>query len=307
MANGIWLCQEHARLVDTNNGDAFPAKLLIQWRSIHESFLHQEMRGIASPPVGLITEITIRGGPGDLASRNLSLSMLNLVQGANETGKSMLLDLLACPDAPRYLSGRRWINGLSAEIRWFDPNPRALHLEAPLGQMRLISEDRSTPVVSAPYRAIVVRGGQASLRSYRDLARELGLSEQLFIEVLAQVPQRVRGLVVEVTRQDSVPIVRLDGLPGPLRCDESASFGRMWIVLLECAIALAQIRSGRESTLLLIDEPEVYLHPQIVYRLFHLLGDRTSKFQTLVVSHAALPADVRRGWSEFEFRRRPTM
>ncbi|MET8148877.1 AAA family ATPase [Actinoplanes sp. NPDC049668] len=290
-------------MVDTNNGDAFPAKLLIQWRSLHEAFLLQEMRGITPPPVGLITEIAVHGGPGDLAGRKLSLSMLNLVQGANDTGKSMLLDLLASPDAPHYLSDRRWINGLSADIRWFDPNPRALRLEAPAGQMRLISEDRSTPVVSAPYRAIVVRGGQTPLRSHRDFAIELGLPEQVLLEVLAQVPNRVKGMVIEVDLQDSAPVVRLDGSPRSVRCDESASFGQMWIVLLECAIALAQIRSNHESTLLLIDEPEMHLNTPIVYRLFRLLGERTFGFQTLVVSHTALPADVRLGWSEFEFRR----
>ena len=159
VANRIWLCQHHAWLIDTNNGDAFPAKLLLQWRSLHQAFLQLEMREINPAPIGLVTEIAVSGGPGDLASRTLSLSMLNLVQGANDTGKSMLLDLLASPDAPHYLSDRRWMNGLSADIRWFDPNPRTLRLEAPAGQMRFVSEDRSTPVVSAPYRAVVVRGG----------------------------------------------------------------------------------------------------------------------------------------------------
>src|SRR2546423_14326392 len=42
VANGIWLCEDHARMIDTNNGNAFPAQLLIQWRSVHEAFLQLE-------------------------------------------------------------------------------------------------------------------------------------------------------------------------------------------------------------------------------------------------------------------------
>ena len=299
-ANGIWLCQDHARMIDTNSGGAFPASLLFQWRTVHEAYLRLEMRGLAPPAAGLITEIAVRGGPGETRNRSVPLSILNFVRGTNNSGKSTLLDLLACAEQPGYLADRHWINGLRADVHWFDPHPRTLRLEAPSGEMRLVLDNRSTPVVSAPYRTIVVRHHQVPLRNHHDLASELGLSDCVFLDVLAQVPDRVRGMVESVEVLNGTPVVDLVGWPEPIRCDGSASGGAMWILLFESAIALAQIRSDREPTLLLVDEVELFLHPRLVPRMFQLLAERTSGFQTVVASHAILPAELEREWSVIE-------
>ncbi|MFI5495573.1 hypothetical protein [Actinoplanes sp. NPDC051859] len=226
--------------------------------------------------------------------------MLNLVRGTRGAGKSTLLDLLACAEQPGYLANRRWDNGMHADVRWFDPQPRTLCLDAPSGEMRLSLDDRPSPVVSAPYRTVVVRDAQVRVRTSHDLARELGLSNQLFLDVLAEVPRRVRGLIDGVEVRDGVPTIRLSMWSDPVRCDGSASRGAMWIVLVESAIALAQIRSESEPTLLVVDEVEMYLHGPLVHRMFRLLRERTAGFQTVVASHALLPPELLREWSVIE-------
>ncbi len=36
ISNGIWCCRNHGTLIDTNQGNAFPASLLKSWKLLHE-------------------------------------------------------------------------------------------------------------------------------------------------------------------------------------------------------------------------------------------------------------------------------
>ena len=99
VSNGIWLCADHARLIDTNQGRGYPAPLLCGWRQLHEAFLVHEMRGLV-PPCTLITEINVRQGPEALIIRPIALSAFNIITGTNNAGKTTLLDLLARAATP---------------------------------------------------------------------------------------------------------------------------------------------------------------------------------------------------------------
>ena len=79
-SNGIWLCTDHARLIDTNQGRGYPAPLLRGWRQLHEAYLAHEMRGLV-PPCAMITEVSVREGPDALTSRPIALSTLNSDHG----------------------------------------------------------------------------------------------------------------------------------------------------------------------------------------------------------------------------------
>lgn len=45
IANGIWCCADHGRLIDTNRGYKFPAELLKHWKALHEGRIAREMGG----------------------------------------------------------------------------------------------------------------------------------------------------------------------------------------------------------------------------------------------------------------------
>jgi hypothetical protein len=50
--NGIWLCHRCGRLVDNNEGEAFPAPLLRSWRDLHDAELESNMEVTRAPSVG---------------------------------------------------------------------------------------------------------------------------------------------------------------------------------------------------------------------------------------------------------------
>ncbi|MFI7694216.1 AAA family ATPase [Nonomuraea sp. NPDC049655] len=299
-SNGIWLCADHARLIDTNQGQGYPAQLLLGWRQLHENYLVQEMRGLVAPG-GLVTGITIHQGPAALASRSVTLSALNVVVGYNGTGKSILLDLLASVAQSAPFGDRRWVGDLAADIHWFDPQPHMLRLQARDSRIRFKLDHKPVPFVPAPYRPIIVRTPRNHLTELRELAELLDLDANSFRNLLFEVPDRVCGEVSSVEITDGTPLVHLRSWPEPVRLEGHLSSAVVWTVLFETAIALAQVLSQTGPTLLLIDDFGDFLHPLRVDRMFKLLTDATLGFQTVVVTHSPLPAEIQQNWSITSF------
>ena len=295
-SNGIWLCADHSRLIDTNQGWNYPAQLLHSWRRLHETYLTQEMRGLVTP-YGLITEITVRQGPAALVGRAISLSILNVVVGYNETGKSTLLDLLACVAAPDRFSGRSWNAGLAADIQWFDPQPHMLRLHTQDGRVSFALDQKPVPFLPAPYRPVVVRTPRRYLTGIRDVAELLHLDTSSFLNLLVEVPDRVQGQVSHVEVVNGAPLVRLRSWPEPVQLEGHPGSAAVWTVVFETAIALAQVYAETGPTLLLIDDFGEFFHPKLTHEMFKLLTDRTRGFQTVVVTHCLLPAEVQQHWS----------
>lgn len=296
VGNGIWLCAHHGRLVDTNQGDGYPAALLHTWGRVHEAYLRAEMRG-ATISTGLITEITIRKGPAALKARTIELSVLNLVQGHNESGKSVLLELLASATQYGRARSRNWMGDLAAEIRWFDPQPHTLKIKAHDGRLRFDLDARHGAIVTEPYRTVVPRYPDCGRGTILDLAAALSIDVSTFIDILAEVPSRVRGEVQDVEIVGGRPIVHLASLRQPIKSDDSPCTSQALDILLEVAIEMAQIHAEEGPTLLLVDELLDSFHPSRAFRMFELLAKRTTGFQAVVVTHLTLPSEIERDWS----------
>jgi hypothetical protein len=66
--NAIWLCADHGRLVDANDGGQYPGSLLRSWKGLHESFTAMELGGHPRP-FGWIESLTFTEAPAKLAGR----------------------------------------------------------------------------------------------------------------------------------------------------------------------------------------------------------------------------------------------
>jgi hypothetical protein len=290
-SNGIWLCADHARLIDANGGRGYPAPLLRGWRQLHEAFLIDEMRGLV-PSCALITEVSFRKGPAALTARPVALSRLNVVVGMNESGKSILLDLLAGAVRKGPLSQRPWHGDLDAAVHWFDPQPHTIRLQAHDSGIELCHEPGR-----AMYRTVTVRRPMQPVAGLRGWASLLGLDSRSFTDLLFEVPERVAGEVSRVELINGVPVAYLRSIPEPVHLDESPSPGSAWIVLFESAIALAQSCAQSAPTLLLIDDFGDYLHPHLAEKMLALLARVTTGIQTIVVTHHVIQPKVLQDWS----------
>jgi hypothetical protein len=77
----------------------------------------------------------------------------------NDTGKSILLDLLASPAGHGAARERHWHGELLADIQWFDPQQHTLQLRARDGQLGFRLDGAPAPFLPAPYRPVYLRTG----------------------------------------------------------------------------------------------------------------------------------------------------
>jgi hypothetical protein len=191
----------------------------------------------------LITEVNVRQGPEALKVRPVALSALNIITGPNSSGKTILLDLLASAGRDDRQTDRRWSGNLAADIHWFDPQPHLLQLHVGDGGVEVLHDHRHAPTLATPYRTVTIRPPRRSASGLDYWASLLDLDRHAFLGLLREVPQCVRGEVSRVDIVNGTPMVSLQSLPTPVRLDESTPKGGAAIVLLEVAIALAQMHS----------------------------------------------------------------
>ena len=130
--NAIWLCGHHASLVDKHRGQDYSAETLHSYKSLHETRAAIELGGL-HVPFGWVNSLTIQSSPIFSGECKIALAKLNLVMGANSTGKTALCQWMAAMSNPSQLE--RWEriypldwNRVSAEVEYFDPDPHRLEV-----------------------------------------------------------------------------------------------------------------------------------------------------------------------------------
>ncbi len=91
--NGIWLCADHATLIDENNGVGHPAAKLFSYKRLHEHRVQKEILGTCKA-IGWIDEIELVHTPLFEPGSKIRLGKLSLVFGNNSLGKSTLAKFL---------------------------------------------------------------------------------------------------------------------------------------------------------------------------------------------------------------------
>ncbi len=130
-ANAIWLCSNHGALVDKNDGQDYPASVLISYKALHEARIARELQGMPSR-FGWMESLCAYSSPLFATPLKLDLGKLTLLLGENETGKTALCEWIAGTTTPRYL--RRWHQSWrnrprwETELRYLDPEPHAVKI-----------------------------------------------------------------------------------------------------------------------------------------------------------------------------------
>lgn len=127
--NCIWLCSEHAQIVDNNRGVAYPPEELLAYKALQEARISRERQGLFIP-VGWLFEVVIRESPIFQSGQRIRLAKLNLMLGNNGTGKTAIAEWIAGFFQPGGL-GRwhRWGLPIDVEMRFLNPSSHLLRLQ----------------------------------------------------------------------------------------------------------------------------------------------------------------------------------
>ena len=92
--NAIWCCYTHGKLIDTNDGERFPAELLKRWRGFHEARIDRERLGLRTAQ-GWVDKLVLPNGWLFERGAELSFGQATLLRGDTGVGKTAIADWLA--------------------------------------------------------------------------------------------------------------------------------------------------------------------------------------------------------------------
>lgn len=132
-ANGIWMCAEHADLIDRNKGARYPVETLQSWKALHESRIAFEHSGRLAT-FGFVRTLTIHRSALFADDTVLELAKATLLIGANGSGKTGVcewLDALATPAKLLRWDKKPTTPALDVTIRFAAPVDRNLRIVIP--------------------------------------------------------------------------------------------------------------------------------------------------------------------------------
>lgn len=299
--NGIWLCADHADLVDKHRGERYPAWLLRSYKDLQEAKIAREQGGIFAP-INWFEKLVIHASPLFKPKTTLQFGKVTLIIGENMIGKSALCDWLAGLGDPAALW--RWLPNLSnqpdleIEVFCHMPEQQIVRLKvahpSPLG---FWINDKQYPVQPLPLRFVFVKEEQLSKK--RDDVDDLDLiCAQLNVDPVT-LPNLfpfvdshgfgwVRNLrfVDERDEDERVPKKRLYAdvrSTKPGLCFRVLSHSEQTCLLIELAVALARFSAQFIPTMLLLDGGMHRLGTVKLKELVTQLPSVRHLFQTVIV------------------------
>ncbi|MFD3945175.1 AAA family ATPase [Streptomyces sp. NPDC058579] len=291
IGNGIWLCAKCGRLVDTNEGNAYPASLLRSWRDLHEYRTRLEQGGYGRP-AGWVQAIEIHEHfvirPGAMR-----LSRGNLLGGMNATGKTQLLQLLRSMTAPQPLMDGS--KKLSCTISWFDPDRRTAKVGVVGRSLEYEIDGKRVPLPPHPYRVLDVhpswpRPHQPGMGWLADF---LGVDEWTAGNVVSGMPEVMPDVFSHVlVTGDDIEVTYVE------REEQEPASWRWMLFPFRALAVLAELQARAEPTILVLDDPFDHLHPLAVREVMNVFDSPALSFQTIIATHSPQAfAWAKRGWT----------
>jgi energy-coupling factor transporter ATP-binding protein EcfA2 len=285
VSNGIWLCQDHAKVIDTNRGNGFPAVTLLSYKGFHEARVMRDMTGMPAS-YHWIERIVVQNSPIKITGQRWVLGKVNLLIGGNTLGKTALCEWLA--GQVDRASLRRWRPGpLRYQIAFFDPTHHELGVELAADTVTYTLDSRTVPMNPLPVRvswavqpefssdadhvAVVAQAlqeGRTEVLALLDYAR--GLPNRLIFDIELVEDGHEQRLHVRPSADDpSLPLNLIGG-------------GAAALLLIDLAVIRATVLGEYSPTLLIVDEVFSALDPQNKERALRRVSDANLPFQTIV-------------------------
>jgi hypothetical protein len=316
--NGIWLCAEHADLVDKNRGERYPAPLLLSYKDLQEAKIAREQRAIFAP-MGWFQQIVIHASPLFESRAALQFGKVTLIVGPNFIGKSALCDWLAGFGDPaelwRWLPNRYGWSELDIEVLCHMPEQNTVRLKiADPSPLRFWINDKESPIQPLPLRFVFLKEERLS-KEWDDvddldlICAQLNVDPVTLPSLFPFVDSAGFGWVrnlrfVDETEDDDTR--RKKKLYADVRgtkpglCFRVLSHSEQTCLLIELAVALARVSSQFIPTMLLLDGGMSRLGPEKLNELATELAAPQHLFQTVIVLPNAPKDSAKLRWAGWE-------
>lgn len=324
--NGIWLCAEHARLIDANRGDRYTPGTLRRYKYLHESRVDMEH---GHRPLAWLEELVINRSDVFIDGATLKLGKVMLIEGENGSGKTLIFRLLNSLSSEMRFNLDSLANPneeLSYSLRLRNPEPQELRVDCAGGQTTVLLNDRVAPFVPFTVETFFQerRTNFRSLESFLSRKRRIYngdfeelddlalLSEywQISPDIVRKLVSRA-GTIVDHAFSDA-RFVEIGGVNRLLVNDKrwkpdapihKISGGMLEMLSLDVSIAQAIFLAEHFPTVLLLHAALLHLSPNNLKRYADFLTSQAVKFQTLIETPSPSWVDVDFPWEVVRLKR----
>lgn len=294
LANAIWLCEAHAKLVDANRGDSFSAATLTAYKDLHE---HQIRTELLDLPVRYpwIREVEVISSNLFVPNSRLVLGRLTLVTGPNCSGKTSLCEWIAGAASAHPVG--RWKTSCPGSavadivIRCNRPEPVELRLKlGPDDGSNFSIDGRPYPTNPLDMRVLRITRPTTADSFYSDdieaVASQLGTSDEEVQRLVPRIAEYGTGWLSDVQVETEGGTRRLVASTGvssfELKYSQQSGAERVRTVI-EFAIVLARMTARYSPVLLVLDEGLENLDQKSLAHLVADLARCCGDFQVVVV------------------------
>ncbi len=304
--NGIWLCPNHADLIDKDDGNDYPADRLHSYKTAHEMRVAREVAGIHSP-FGWVEKVRMRSSALFAADVEVAPAKLTLIIGGNCVGKTALCEWIAASVDAHYLE--RWAEFQAArsqvrcDVSFLSPDPHVtgfclertgsptytldgIHVMSPVAPLKVVfPQEIRFADHEGPKDDLKCVAEAIGLHSYDvwALLDELnGGGHDTFKQVWFEEDEEGRSMCVRLATYRGEH-------SAPLRLMASSERAGL---LIQLGIQAANQFAARYPTLLLLDEPFCRFDTDWMRHHAEVLCSPALRFQTI--------ATTRRGEVDFD-------
>ena len=305
VGNALWLCAKHARIVDANRGDKFPAPVLLSYRDVHEARLSLELEDIATLD-GWIEMVKVANAPGFCGPATVRLGKTTIFRGPSGSMKTALCEwLMASLSTDSFGRWTETKHPISLSIRLIAPH--RVHEAAVTIDSGLISymvDDAPSPYIPLNMSVVFVRDVDTTktMSAKRRLAATLGVPLARLIQLLEFLPKNPGSIVRAARHEKRKLFLDMNGTQAGLPF-EALSGSEKVLVTIEFAVANAIFESKFKPTLLIIDSGLGMMDVDTTCRVLRRLAAPALRFQTIAVGPNP-NADIT-GWQAYDFAHGP--
>lgn len=308
LSNAIWLCASHAKLIDCNDGERYPAALLKSFRDEHEARIASEHEGL---PHFRLTALEVGRSGIFRDGQSLQLVKVMLLAGDNGTGKSTLfrwLSWLGENDALWSGEARRGGEGGSFTVEALAPARHRIRVEHDSERLRFQIDGTETLVSPLPLavlgseigrelislegvlqnrRAELGNGWQESVDDVNLLAEFLGMNARLLPGFLPFVGRFALGNFSNLRAEGVLGQRRIQGEDLKRKRSISihqASESMLTGMMVDIRAAQLNHLALSRPALLLLDLPALQWDGTTLQRYVDFFASKDCRFQTLLSS-----------------------
>jgi len=263
ISNGIWLCKDHHKLIDSDEC-RYTKGFLETIKKNHEKRISILNSGV-NLENGLVVNIQIENIGKIVNKCNIEFSNSTLFFGNNGTGKTLICDIISSlhyPDKITKWVGRRNQGSSNYTVSYYDTKLSTYRINYSSKKVISFSYDENVvPTILSPYYCLYIEKDFFDVtRDIENITLQLAtyfrLKENEIVELINFINKLEKVFVNDIYFENHELIVKMNA-KSPTLNFESLSTGEQYRVILELGLRLANYYSMFKPTILLIENSAI--------------------------------------------------